>query len=138
MIERTLRAQAHYLRAAGGAALPRADETAAERLEEMLVSVEDVLGRLARDEDVDDETARRLFILRDEVSAQLLAAATLEKIELPWEAVLAVLRRAAAATRAGLAGLAGDLAGRHTPNLPAAAAQGVGAVPVEDELVLGR
>jgi len=102
MVGPTLGALSQYLAAADSVARDRDDEAAADRLQEMLATVEDVLGRLAGEESIDGSTARRLFILRDDVSAQLLAAATLQKIELPSDAVLAVLLKAAESTRAGL------------------------------------
>jgi hypothetical protein len=107
MIEPTLRTLARDVRTADGALSECQDPAAMERVTDVLATVEDVLGRLATDESIGGDTARRLFTLRDDLSAQLLAAATLEEIELPRDAVVALLRKAAESAGAGLEGLAG-------------------------------
>jgi hypothetical protein len=97
-----LRRLERYVSAADGLLSLSSDDEATRELERILESMEDLLGRLACEESIDLGVAGRLLSLRDTLSAQLSAAATLEEIELPRDAVVGVLRRAAESARAGI------------------------------------
>jgi hypothetical protein len=99
---RVLQTLARYVRVADSLLSDSDDDAARREVEHILSTVEDQLGRLAGEEHVDGVMAHRLFTIRDELSAQLLAAAALEEVEVPRDAVVGVLRRAADSTKASL------------------------------------
>ena len=78
-----------------------ADDGTSHRAAEALTLVEDLLARLAGEHALEGDEARQLLGLRDELGSQLLAAAALDVIDLPDQAV-SVLRRAAGSAEAGL------------------------------------
>ena len=71
-----------------------------------LDEVDALLRSVVADEATDAIAARGLSSLRDRLSGHVLAARELEAIEMPDEAVAAVLRLAVAPARSGLARLA--------------------------------
>lgn len=64
----------------------------------MLSQVEETLAVIAGDERLAPQVTATLRAMRDELTSHLVAAASLEAIELPRTTVVDVLRRAAEAT----------------------------------------
>jgi hypothetical protein len=92
---------------------PAVDAGALDHVSLLLTQVASELADLAAG--AGTPTASTLIALRSDVSGHLLAAATLQAAGAPASASVAILRRAAAAARTGLDGLAGqgqELVGR--------------------------
>lgn len=71
-------------------------------LESLLSQVEETLATIAGDERLEPRVTATLRAVLDQLTSHLVAAASLEAIELPRTTVVEVLRRAAEATEKGL------------------------------------
>lgn len=85
------------------ALLHSGDALAVDDARHVLACVEADLGRLASAAYTDTETARRLLMVRADLSGHLLAAGALETAGAPVDGVARMLRRAAGTARVGLA-----------------------------------
>lgn len=84
------------------AAYRLAEGEPSHELESLLSQVEEALAKIAGDDRLDPHVIATLRALRDQLTSHLVAAASLEAIELPRTTVVDVLRRAAWATEKGL------------------------------------
>jgi hypothetical protein len=103
-----LRVMHRYAQRADDALAGPASNDKSREAEQLLGLVEDLLGRLGS-ASVGDTEARQVLALRDELSGRLLAAAALDAIEMPVGTIQDVLRKATAATNAGLTSISQTL-----------------------------
>jgi hypothetical protein len=98
-----------YARRADDILAGSSSEETSHEAEQLLGFVEEGLLRLARSTSVGDSEARQVLALRDELSGRLLAAVALDAIEMPVGTIGDVLRKATAATTAGLTAISQTL-----------------------------
>jgi hypothetical protein len=83
-----------------------------EQLRSRLRQVDDVLAEFVADQAVPDDVATRLGRLRDDLSSHVLAASTLDELNMPCTTVTEILKRGISAACSTITTIARDCSAR--------------------------